>query len=261
MGDFSHETYFISHSLENAQITSRKKLALEPAAQRRMNHRPNMSALTRLLFVFAMLAMSSARGAESPWQSLFDGKTLAGWTAIDGKAPGAGWQVVDGTLHLNGKGGNIVSAAEYSSFELEWEWKIKAKGNNGVKYWVTQVGGKEWLGIEYQMIDDGGHPDGKPGSNHATASIYDIKAAGANKPMRPIGEWNQSRVIIKDGKIQHFLNGSLVVEADTTTEEWKQLLAASKFRNKTGFAPGKGKIMLTDHSDPVWYRNIRIRSL
>jgi hypothetical protein len=220
-----------------------------------------MNAFCRLLFAIGMLATSASWGAEAAWQPLFDGKTLAGWTAIDGKAPGPGWKVVDGTIHLDGKGGHLVSTEEYSSFELEWEWMIKAKGNNGVKYWVSQVGGKDWLGIEYQMIDDGGHPDGKPGSNHATASIYDIKAAAADKPLRKVGEWNQSRIIVKDGKIQHFLNGALVVEVDTKTEEWKGLLASSKFRNKTGFAPGKGKIMLTDHSDPAWYKNIRIRRL
>ncbi len=205
--------------------------------------------------------MTAAWAEEGPWLSLFDGKSLTGWTAVDGKAPGSGWKVVEGTLHLEGKGGNILSTEEFSSFELEWDWKINTKGNNGIKYWVTQVGGKEWLGIEYQMIDDGGHADGKPGSNHATASIYDIKAAAADKPLKPAGEWNQSRIIIKEGKIQHFLNGVVVVEADTASDEWKRLLSASKFRNKAGFAPGKGKIMLTDHADPVWYKNIRIRRL
>lgn len=199
--------------------------------------------------------------AEGPWQSLFDGKSLTGWTAIDGKAPGDGWKVIEGELHLNGKGGNIVTAEEYSSFEMEWHWKIQKKGNNGVKYWVTNVAGKEWLGIEYQMIDDGVHPDATPGSSHATASIYDIKAAAPDKPLRPVGEWNQSRIIAKDGKIQHYLNGKLVVELDTKAEEWKTLLGKSKFRNKSGFAPGTGKIMLTDHKDPVWYKEIRIRRL
>lgn len=220
-----------------------------------------MITLSRFICVLGMLILPAVSCAEEGWQSLFDGKTLSGWTALDGQAPGNGWKVVDGTLHLEGKGGNLLSAEEYSSFELEWEWKILHKGNNGVKYWVSRVGGKEWLGIEYQMIDDGGHIDGKPGSNHATASIYDIKAAAVDKPLRKPGEWNQSRVIIKEGKIQHFLNGTLVVEADTQSDEWKGLLATSKFRNKVGFAPGKGKIMLTDHADPVWYKNIRIRRL
>jgi hypothetical protein len=220
-----------------------------------------MIAFFRLIYLLGTLSMTAAWAEEGPWLSLFDGKSLTGWTAVDGKAPGSGWKVVEGTLHLEGKGGNILSTEEFSSFELEWDWKINTKGNNGIKYWVTQVGGKEWLGIEYQMIDDGGHADGKPGSNHATASIYDIKAAAADKPLKPAGEWNQSRIIIKEGKIQHFLNGVVVVEADTASDEWKRLLSASKFRNKAGFAPGKGKIMLTDHADPVWYKNIRIRRL
>ena len=209
----------------------------------------------------AMVSMNPLPAAEPEWQSLFDGKTLAGWTAMNGKAPGAGWKVEDGVLHLNGEGGNLLSAEEYTSFEMEWQWKIDRKGNNGIKYWVTKVADKEWLGIEYQMIDDGVHKDGKPGSNHATASIYDIKAAAADKPLLPAGEWNKSRIVIKEGKIQHFLNGTMVVEADTTGEEWKKQLAASKFRNKPGFAPGRGKIMLTDHQDPVWLKEIRIRRL
>lgn len=217
-----------------------------------------------ILRVVALLIMTQTpalRAAEGPWQSLFDGKSLAGWTTLEGKPPGEGWQVVDGTLHLKGEGGNIVAAGEYGSFELEWQWKIQKKGNNGVKYWVTKVAGKEWLGLEYQMIDDGAHPDGKPGSSHATASIYDIKAAAPDKPLRPAGEWNQSRIVAKDGKLQHFLNGTLVVELDTKAEEWNTLLGKSKFRNKTGFAPGTGKIMLTDHKDPVWYKDIRVRRL
>lgn len=217
--------------------------------------------ILRVVALLIMIQAPALRAAEGPWQSLFDGKSLAGWTTLEGKPPGEGWQVVDGTLHLKGEGGNIVAAGEYGSFELEWQWKIQKKGNNGVKYWVTKVAGKEWLGLEYQMIDDGAHPDGKPGSSHATASIYDIKAAAPDKPLRPAGEWNQSRIVAKDGKLQHFLNGTLVVELDTKAEEWKTLLGKSKFRNKTGFAPGTGKIMLTDHKDPVWYKDIRVRRL
>lgn len=203
----------------------------------------------------------SLSAAENDWQSLFDGKTLSGWTAVDGKPPGAGWKVVDGTIHLDGKGGNLITAEEYSSFELEWSWKIAAKGNNGIKYWVTECGGKEWLGIEYQMIDDGVHPDGKIGSSHATASIYALKAAAKDKPLLPAEQWNQSRIIVKDGTIQHYLNGKLVVEADTKTEEWKKLVGSSKFAKKQGFAPGRGRIMLTDHQDRTWFKDIRVRRL
>ena len=217
--------------------------------------------LMRAVLAFWAVTAVSLSAAEKDWQSLFDGKTLTGWTAVDGKPPGAGWKVVDGTIHLDGKGGNLITAEEYSSFELEWSWKIANKANNGIKYWVNDHGNKEWLGIEYQMIDDGVHHDGKIGSNRATASIYGIKAAAADKPLLPAEQWNQSRIVVKDGTIQHYLNGKLVVEADTKTEEWKKQVAASKFGKKQGFAPGRGRIMLTDHNDRTWFKDLRIRRL
>jgi hypothetical protein len=184
--------------------------------------------------------------------------TLADFTDVSGAVPSGGWSETDGVIHLLGKGGNLISKEEYGDFELEWEWKVAPKGNNGVKYWVTRVGGKEWLGIEYQMIDDHGHPDGLRGGSHTTASIYDIKEPVADKALQPAGEWNTSRIVVRGGKIQHWLNGALACEADTTSPEWKERIAASKFKNKEGFAPGKGRIMLTDHQDETWFRNLRL---
>jgi hypothetical protein len=219
-----------------------------------------MRAFVSLVMVLSF-SMGITSAAEPGWQELFDGKTTAGWTSLDGKAPGEGWKVVDGCLHLRGRGGNLLSVEEYESFELEWQWKIEKGGNNGIKYWVTHVEGRDWLGIEYQMIDDGVHPDAALGSSHATASFYDIKAAVRDKPLRPVGEWNESRVVAKKGKLQHFLNGKLVAEIDTQSPEWQERVGKSKFRNKPGFAPGKGRLMLTDHADAVWYRSIRIRRL
>ena len=220
--------------------------------------------MKRLLLAATLFASTFLAHAADGWVSLFDGKTLAGWTLADGKAPGPGWAVEEGgVLHLAGKGaGLLLSEKEYSSFELEWEWRIAEGANNGVKYWVTQVGPKrEWLGIEYQMIDDVRNSDALIGGSHTTACIYDIKAAKADKPVKPAGEWNTSRVVVSDGKIQHWLNGKLVVEADTKAAEWKALVGQSKFKEKEGFAPGKGKIMLTDHQDETWFRNMKIREL
>ena len=138
------------------------------------------------------------------------------------RPPAAGATEGDNTIHLDGKGGgNLISKNEYSNFEMEWEWKVNPKGNNGMKYWVTKIGGKEWLGIEYQMIDDSGHPDGLKGGSHTTASIYDIKEPVEGKLVKPAGEWNTSKIVVQDGKIQHWLNGALACEADTTTPEWK----------------------------------------
>jgi hypothetical protein len=208
-----------------------------------------------VIFTAALIALTFTAHSADGWVSLFDGKTLAGWTGVDGKPPGAGWKVEDGgVLHLEGKGGgNLFSEKEYSNFELEWEWKLAEGGNNGIKYWVTKVGGKEWLGIEYQMIDDLKHADGLKGGSHNTGSIYDIIDSAKDKAFKPVGEWNSSRIVVKDGKI--------CSSADTKTEEWKAAIAKSKFKNKQGFAPGRGRLMLTEHGDPTWFRNIRIREL
>ncbi len=218
--------------------------------------------MKRSAFLSVLLTLSALQAQAADFVSLFDGKTLAGWSGPDGKVPGAGWSIESGTIHLNGTpGGMLLSEKEYSSFELEWEWKVEPGGNNGVKYWVTKVGGKEWLGIEYQMIDDMKHADGLKGGSHTTASIYDIKEPVAGKLLKPAGEWNSSRVVVKNGRIEHWLNGALASEAGTTTDDWKKRIAASKFKSKVGFAPGKGHIMLTDHGDEAWFRNIRIKEL
>lgn len=209
-------------------------------------------------FLFPLLFFITGPLHSAEPVSLFDGKTFAGWTGQDGRPPGAGWTIVDGVLQLDGEGGNLFSEKEYSDFDLEWEWKIAEGGNNGVKYWVTKVGGKEWLGIEYQMLDDNKHPDAKNGAKRLTASFYDIQAPAVKTPVKAPGEWNESRIVSKDGKLQHWINGVLVGEADTNSAEWKAKVAESKFKNKEGFAPGKGRLMITDHKDKTWYRNIRI---
>src|SRR5262245_51577966 len=169
---------------------------------------PCITMNLRTLFCF--LALSSFAIAAEP-KTL----TLADFTDTNGKEPSGGWTTeADKTIHLSGKGGgSLISKDEYSSFVLEWEWKVSTKGNNGIKYWVTKVGGKEWLGIEYQMIDDSGHPDGLRGGSHTTASIYDLKEPVAGKLVKPAGEWNSSKIIVQDGKIQHWLNGALACEA------------------------------------------------
>jgi hypothetical protein len=186
--------------------------------------------------------------------------TLADFTGLNGGAPSEAWVTEpDGTIHLTQKGaGALISKAEYKNFELEWEWKIAPGGNNGIKYWVTKVGGKEWLGIEYQMIDDAVNPDGMKGGSHGTGAIYDIKDAAPDKVYKPAGEWNLSKIVVQDGKVQHWLNGKLTSEADTTSADWLERIAKSKFKTKPGFAPGQGKLMLTEHGAETWFRNLRV---
>ncbi|MEA3208770.1 MAG: hypothetical protein QOE70_1827 [Chthoniobacter sp.] len=212
-----------------------------------------MKSKTILFTLFAARTLFAADPVTLSLKDFTDGK---------GGPPLAGWVTEsDGTIHRADKGGNIISKEEYASFELEWEWKVAPGGNNGVKYWVTKIDGKEWLGIEYQMIDDERHPDGMRGGSHNTASIYDIKDSAKDKAVKPAGEWNTSKVVVNQGKIEHWLNGKLAVAADTNGDEWKAAIAKSKFKDKPGFAPGKGHLMLTDHGDETWFRNIRVKAL
>lgn len=188
--------------------------------------------------------------------------TLDSFNDTKGQKPPAGWvQEEGGVIHRKEKAGDLISKDEYSSVQVEWDWKIAPGGNSGLKYWVNKFDKGGWLGVEYQMIDDDRHPDAHRGDSHSTACIYDIKGTIPNKPSKPAGEWNTSKFILKDGKIQHFLNGVLVVEADSNSPEWKELIGKSKFKNVKGFAPGKGHFLLQDHGSEVWFKNIRVTPL
>ena len=199
--------------------------------------------------------------ADAKPVSLFDGKTLTGWVSGNGKPPTAGWVVEDGTLHRAAKGGDLFSEKEYGDFEFAFEWKIDKAANSGVKYRVKQFTPGGTLGVEYQLIDDAAHPDGKKGT-HQTACIYDIKETVENKPVKAVGDWNASKIVVKQGKFEHWLNGTKVSEIDTASDEWKERIAKSKFKNVQGFGlNAKGKIMLQDHGDKVWFRNLSITEL
>lgn len=214
----------------------------------------------RITWMIAGLLATSAMAEEKAWISLFDGKTLEGWKSPTGAAPGKGWKVADGCIHRESAGGDLLSEKEYKDFELEFEWKISAKGNSGVKYRVSKSPGG-WLGPEYQVLDDAGHPNGKVADTTA-ASLYEVVPAAKDKVLNPAGEWNKSKIVAKGTTLQHWLNGKLAVEIDTAGKEWPELKKASKFAKMEGFAgPAAGHLLLQDHGDPVWFRAIRIREL
>jgi hypothetical protein len=195
------------------------------------------------------------------WKLLFNGKDLSGWRLYGKQAPaGQGWKVEDGVLTKADKapGGQIVTTENFTDYELDWEWKISEKGNNGIKYLIDE-NRPAAPGPEYQMLDDDGHPDAKNGTTHRTAALYDLIAAADDKPVKPAGEWNESKVIVKGSHVEHWLNGKKVVSYELGSPELKALVAKSKFKTAAGFGDKiTGPIMLTDHSDAVWYRNIKI---
>ena len=213
------------------------------------------------LVALASLATLSAHAEkETGFTSLFDGKTVSGWTGKAGGAPGAGWKVVDGTLHRAERAGDIYSEKEYGDFDFRFSWKVAPGSNSGVKYRVADFNGK-LLGPEYQVLDDVKHSNGKNPKTSASA-MYALFPAAADKPSRPAGEWNEGRIVCKGSVLQHWLNGKMVLEVDTGSKAFAKAIADSKFKNVKGFGKNaKGRLMLQDHNDPVWFRNLRIKSL
>ncbi len=210
------------------------------------------SAMIRLL---TLCLLFSAAFAEEEWIPLFDGKSLEGWTTLDGDPVTRGWEVRDGAIYRAGRGGDIITTAEFQDFVLEFEWKISERGNSGVKYRVQRN-----IGIEYQVLDDQEHPD-RRNPTHRAASFYDLLAAPDSKPLKPVGEWNHAKIVADGPKLEHWLNGELVASLDQSTEDWKKRFEASKYRKRENFGRPASPILLQDHGDAAWFRNLRIRKL
>jgi hypothetical protein len=200
-------------------------------------------------------ASANLARAEDATPSPFDGKSLAGWTTLDGKPVTVGWEAVDGVIHLRKDGqraGHIVTAQEFGDFQLSFEWKIAPKGNSGIKYRVRNYGNKT-LGCEYQVYDD---TKGRVQPKNSAGALYDLYEPNSEKELKPAGEYNTAKIIVHGDKIEHWLNGKRIVSATVGDEEWQRRVAASKFNDVPDFSRNaRGKLMLTDHGSEVWYRN------
>jgi hypothetical protein len=242
--------------------------------------------MTRAQIAAVLVACCAASGlAQSParpagWRPLFDGRTLTGWRGLGyDSVPTAHWKVGDRAIHKvpagtvprmrDGQpaaGGDLMTIATFRDFELEFEWKVTPGANSGVKYNVSEEISKRTanhaaLGFEYQVLDDSLHEDNKIPS-HRAGSLYDLIPPNAGKRLAPVGQWNRSRIVLRGNHGEHWLNGRMVVSYDLSTPRFDSLLAASKYKGVAGFADRRaGHIVLQDHGDEVWYRNLRIREL
>lgn len=205
----------------------------------------------------------TAAEKSAGWQLLFDGKTFNGWRGYRQPTLPPGWEIVDGTIHVIAgvSGKEIITEKTFNDFELTWDWKLLPKGNNGLKYFVTEDRPKS-PGHEYQMLDDQGHPDASVGPHRQTAAFYEVLAPAADKPLHPPGEWNTSRIVVRGKTVEHWLNGKNVLTYELGSDAVKAGIARSKFKHDAGFGEKiAGHIMLTYHHDDCWFRNIKLREL
>jgi hypothetical protein len=229
------------------------------------------------------------------WRLLFDGRTLAGWRGLGyDTVPTAHWLVVDGVIKKIARGnvprvadgrpldgGDLMTVDTFGDFELAWEWKVTPGANSGVKYNVSEElsvtqGGQltpaavaqgiiapshSALGFEYQMLDDDRHLDGKL-PTHRAGGLYELVAPNGRKHLHPVGQWNQSKIVFRGNHGEHWLNGEKIVEFDLGTARMDSALAASKYRSIPEFGTRrKAHIVLQDHGDEVYFRNIKVRDL
>ena len=243
-----------------------------------------------LIFLLATLSLTAKKPEHNTltkkeikkgWELLFNGENSEGWKGISlDHFPTQGWIINNGELKVNatdgaesGNGGDIVTIKSYGpDFELVWDWKMETVGgNSGLKYFVqenrTAKGRKYGYGLEYQILDDMNHPwmkQGKmvPNDYHTLGALYEFFPASSNKKPAPLGEWNKSRILSKNNKVEHWLNGRKILAYERGGKAFMEMLSKSKFNKIENFGQEeKGKILLQDHGGKVSYRNVKIRKL
>jgi Domain of Unknown Function (DUF1080) len=205
---------------------------------------------------------ATASASASGWQVLFDGKITRAFRGWHSKGFPSGWHVVDGTLAKEGAVDELITRKQYGNFELELDWNIGESGNSGIFYRGTrEYDHIYWSGPEYQLLDDANAPDGRSRLT-AAASAYAIYPAPAGV-VKPFGEWNTTRLVVKGTHVEHWLNGQLMVAYDLGSPDWQARVAASKFSKYPNYGLAKrGLIGIQgDHPGTLALRHVRIREL
>ncbi|MEK6783756.1 MAG: DUF1080 domain-containing protein [Bacteroidota bacterium] len=204
------------------------------------------------------------------WRLLFDGQTTKGWQIFKGRENNT-WEVDEGTLHCKplkegvaGDGdqrSDIMTTEEFENFKLTFDWKITPEANSGVMFRVTEEFEQPYYsGPEYQVVDDKGYP-GELNDTQLTAATFDMYGT-VNQSVRPIGEWNTSKLVVNDNHVEHWLNGSKVLEYELGSADWIKRKNECKWKDAVGYGMAKkGHIDIQDHGSEVWYKNIMIRIL
>lgn len=216
--------------------------------------------------------------SRTGWRLLWDGKTTNGWRGAKLKTfPEKGWEMKDGILKVlssggaeSRNGGDIVTVDSFKNFELSVDFNISEGANSGIKYFVDSElnkGEGSAIGLEFQVLDDKKHPDAKQGKNgnRTVGSLYDLIRAentsnSRGKNFKGVGKWNNARIVVKDGHVEHWLNQVKVVEFDRFSQIFKALVEKSKYEKWDNFGRvSEGLILLQDHGDEVSFKNIKVR--
>ncbi len=221
----------------------------------------------------------TAAERKDGWELLFDGKSLNGWRGFGLNEAPDGWIVEEGTIKILPKtnwprqadgqpilGADLITVETFDNFELVWDWKIGPGGNSGIKYNVSEELSIKYppegcaLGFEYQMIDDSGLSERS--MHNSTGALYDLVPPAKDKLLKSVGEYNISRILFKGNYVEHWLNGKKVLEYNIESSSFESLIQKSKFHDIPGFADKKkGHIVLQDHAEEAWFKNIKIRRL
>lgn len=203
------------------------------------------------------------------WISLFDGKTLNGWHAYNKTGKVENWIAKDGTLTCvetayEATNGDIVTDKEYGNFELTWDWKIGKGSNSGVMYHVVEDAKYPYTfvtGPEYQLIDEVGW-DGPLEDWQKAGCDYAMHLPNNKKKLKPVGEWNTSKIVFNNGHVEHWLNGAKILEFEAWSPEWTEKKNTGKWKNEPDYGMAKkGRIALQAHGGKVAFRNIKIMEL
>ena len=220
--------------------------------------------MKKLTSLFLTIIFLSCDASKSEWLVLFDGKSVSGLRGYKMDSfPWGSWAIEDGSLKTvpGEKGIDIISDETFKDFELQLEWKLQSGGNSGIFYFATEEGDFIWQSApEMQVLDNTAHHDGKRNVTSAGA-LYDL-ISPIQDVSKKVGEFNEARIIVKNNQVEHWLNGTKILNYEHGSDDVKGLIANSKFASMPLFAKENiGHIGLQHHGEEVWYRNIKIRKL
>lgn len=214
----------------------------------------------------------SEKEKNDGWVLLFDGSSLSNWHSYGKPAAGKAWVVADNAIHLDtsakndwqtSEGGDILTADDYGNFHLKLDWKIAQNGNSGVMFYIKEDSAKYqypwYTGPEMQVLDNNGHPDAKI-VKHRAGDLYDLIVS--KETVKAADEWNHAEIVADKGSLKFYLNGENTLTTTMWDDNWRTLVAGSKFKERPDFGTFKeGKIALQDHGNAVWFKNIKIKKL